>query len=325
MEDLGAGTGEHQGDGVVAAGLSGIGSHVGELQRELGQEGAQEVHRQIPDQINGRVLLASLGLPVGRMGLKGLVVIPDPIGQRCCVGEWMAANSHASTLTPMPSPGGFLSRTGVVRIVPAVAVEAVARRWCAWNRSTEIGSHRVIVFIPAPEPGEILFGAQRLLAAIFGPFDGAGPGAQDAGAGFPALAQLSIEKGADVEANAVVGVGIPTNRLLVQGLPTHENVVGRLAIEDLLELALKIEGGGEPVIGAIDAFCLIILLAIDPVAQVGEGELIQGFAALAIGGRQLVIVHQGAEAIDMAIPDLPDEGPTLGQLAVFAEKLSGDD
>jgi hypothetical protein len=57
----------------------------------------------------------------------------------------------------------------------------------------------------------------------------------------------------------------------MQGFPAHKNVVGRFACEDLFELPLEIKGGSEPIIGAIDASGLIILLAIDPVAQVGEG------------------------------------------------------
>jgi len=132
---------------------------------------------------------------------------------------------------------------------------------------------------------------------------------QHAGTGLAAFAQLSLEEGADVEANTVVNVRIPADCLLVQGLPTHKDVVGRLAIEDLLELSLKIESGGKAIIGAIDAFGLIEFLAIDPVAQVGVGEQLQSFAALAVGCSELVVVDQGTEAVGIAIPDLPDERP----------------
>jgi hypothetical protein len=55
-----------------------------------------------PDQVNGGVLLAGFGLAVGEMGLERLVVVPQPVGQGCGVGKGMAANPHASTLTPMP-------------------------------------------------------------------------------------------------------------------------------------------------------------------------------------------------------------------------------
>ena len=85
-------------------------------------------------------------------------------------------------------------------------------------------------------------------------------------------------------------------------------------------MSLKIESSGKAIIGTIDTFGLIELLAINPVSQVGEGELIQGFATLAMGCCQLVIVHQSAETIGIAIPDLPDEGTAVEQLAVLAEE-----
>ena len=178
----------------------------------------------------------------------------------------------------------------------------------------------MIGFIPAPEPGKLLFGAHRLLTSIFGPLNRAGLGSQDAGAGFAPFAQLGNQERTDVEPHPVVDVWLPAYGLLVQGFPAHKDVVGRFACENLYELALEIEGGSEAIIGAIDASGLIILLAINPVAQVGEGELIQGFATLAMGCCQLVIVHQSAEAIGIAIPDLPDEGAAVEQLAVLAEE-----
>ena len=149
----------------------------------------------------------------------------------------------------MPCPGRFLSRPAVVQIIPAVAIKAASRSGRARARGTEIGSYSVIVFIPTPDkPGELLFGAHRLLAAVFGPLDGAGLGAQDAGSGFAALAELGTEEGADSEANAIVDVWIPADRLLVQRLPPDEDVVGRFAFEDLLELALqtRVSGGSRP-------------------------------------------------------------------------------
>ena len=57
------------------------------------------------------------------------------------------------------------------------------------------------------------------------------------------------------------------------------------------------------------------LLAADPVAEVGVGELLQ------IGVGELVVVHQRAEAALVAVPDVPDEGTMVEQRAVLLEEL----
>jgi hypothetical protein len=81
---------------------------------------------------------------------------------------------------------------------------------------------------------------------------------------------LGTQEGTDVEANAIVDVWIPADCLLVYGLPTHKKVVGRFTFEDLFELSLEIKSGSQSIIGAIDAFGLIQLLAINPIAQISE-------------------------------------------------------
>ena len=53
----------------------------------------------------------------------------------------------------------------------------------------------------------------------------------------------------DVEPDAVVEVGLPADRLLGQRLPADVDVEGRLAVEDLLQLALEVEGGDETGLG----------------------------------------------------------------------------
>ena len=70
VEDFSAGTGEHQGNGVIARGLTGVGGHVGELQRKLALQARKELDGQIPDQVNGGVFFASFGLAVGGVGFE---------------------------------------------------------------------------------------------------------------------------------------------------------------------------------------------------------------------------------------------------------------
>jgi len=58
-----------------------------------------------------------------------------------------------------------------------------------------------------------------------------------------------------------------------------------------------------------------LLLTADPVAQVGVDKSLQQL------GVELVVVDQGGEAVAQGIPDMPDEGTVLEQLAVPGEKL----
>lgn len=48
-----------------------------------------------------------------------------------------------------------------------------------------------------------------------------------------------FDERADIEAHAVVEVGVPAHGLLLEGLPADEDVVWRLALNDLLELVLE--------------------------------------------------------------------------------------
>jgi hypothetical protein len=71
----------------------------------------------------------------------------------------------------------------------------------------------------------VALGAVGVLAAIFFPVDGE-PGAEDA----------SGYERADVEADAIVEVGLPADGLLVEELPADVDVVGRLALQDGFEV-----------------------------------------------------------------------------------------
>ena len=83
---------------------------------------------------------------------------------------------------------------------------------------------------------------------------------------------------------------------LRERLPADEDVVGRLAFEDELELGLQLLGGLQAGVAAGFAGVHGGLLAADPVAEVGVGELFQ------IGVGELVIVHQRAEAVSCGRP-----------------------
>lgn len=129
---------------------------------------------------------------------------------------------------------GFLFGGGrVVKIVVAVAIEFFS--------TLEV----VGLFIPAPEPGEVGLFALGFFASIFSPLD-IGFTAEEAGAFCFFLSRFEIggfQEGANVEADAVVEVGMPTEGLFVEWLPTSEEIVGWLAGEDVLEFALEGLGG----------------------------------------------------------------------------------
>ena len=74
-------------------------------------------------------------------------------------------------------------------------------------------------------------GAGDIRAAILSPFD-VGLGPQQAGPLFPHV--LCEHEGTDVQTNTVVQVWVPADGLLLQRLPSHENVAGGLAFEDLM-------------------------------------------------------------------------------------------
>ena len=139
------------------------------------------------------------------------------------------------------------------------------------------------------------------------------PVAQHAG---PLLADSRhAEPRADVEAHAVVEVGLPADRLLVERFPAHEDVVRRLAVQDQFEPLLERFGRSQPSLRAVDAGGHVVLLAADPVAHVGVGEYLQPFAV------ELVVVDQAGKAVGQAIPHVPKEGAVVEELAVVGEEL----
>ena len=84
------------------------------------------------------------------------------------------------------------------------------------------------------EPGRAL----DVFAAVFVP--------GDVELGLLVVAQhLGGHEGTDVEAHAVVEVGVPADGLLGELLPADKNVVGGLAFEDELQAALQVLRCGE--------------------------------------------------------------------------------
>ena len=152
----------------------------------------------------------------------------------------------------------------------------------------------------------------NVFATVFVPVD-VGLVSQDSCAAFANVGDG--EPGADVEADAVVEVRAPADGLFVEWLPAYEDVVGGFAFEDQFQLFLEGFGGSESFLGSVHVACDVLLLAADPVAEVGVD---QGFQQL---GVEFVVVDQGGEAVAQSIPDVPDEGSMLEQLAVLGEEF----
>ncbi len=127
-------------------------------------------------------------------------------------------------------------------------------RWTSLTRSP-------VNVSPIPEPGKLVLVALRLGAPVLGPLD-VGVLAEDA----------RRHERADVEPDAVVEVGVPADRLLGEGLPADEDVVGRLARQDELELVLQLLGGGQAEVGPGLARLRGGGLGGDPVLEVGVGQ-----------------------------------------------------
>lgn len=202
-----------------------------------------------------------------------------------------------------------------MKIVPAVAVKIVA--------SGKVGSLlEGAIPLAAPEPGKVCLRPQALgvLATVLTPLD-VGIPAQDASALLAAGSQLGLDERAHVQPHSIVDVRVPSDRLLVHRLPAHEDVVGRLPGEDLLELALQVLGRAQASIRAFFTFPLVGPLPLDPVAEVGVGESFESASPVTVRAGKLMVVHEGVKAILSAIPDVPDEGTVMKELAVFLEEL----
>lgn len=164
----------------------------------------------------------------------------------------------------------------------------------------------------APEPGVVGFGALGFFATVLIPFD-VGLGSEEAGSFFAHI--FGDEEWADVEADAVVEVGVPADGLFRERFPADENVVGGLAFEDFGKFCLEGLGGSEAFGGSRFVSLGIGFLVVDPVAEVGVGEFLER------GVIELVVVHQDTEAVFAAVPNVPKEGTMVEELGVLLEKL----
>ena len=164
------------------------------------------------------------------------------------------------------------------------------------------------------EPG----GGFNVFAPVFVPFyvgfvaEDSGPFFADVGDG---------EEGADVEADAVVEVGVPADGLFFKWFPAHEDVVTifliriAFAFEDQFQFFLQVFCGGEFFLGTVDTVVNVLLLAADPVAEVGVNQRFQQL------GIEFVVVDQDCEAIGQTVPNMPDEGTLLEHFAVLGKKF----
>lgn len=134
--------------------------------------------------------------------------------------------------------------------------------------------------------------------------------------GFLVVAQhIGGHERADVQADAIVEVGVPADGLLGQRLPADEDVVGRFAFEDGFEPGLEITCSGQARLGTVDAVLHAFFLAADPVAEIGVD---QTFEVLVI---EPMVIHQGTETVFQAVPDVPDEGAVVEAPGVLLEEF----
>ena len=121
-------------------------------------------------------------------------------------------------------------------------------------------------------------------------------------------------EGADVQADAVIKVGLPADGLLGQRLPAHEDVVGGFAFQNGLQAGFKILRCGQAQRGAVSAAGHTRLLRANPVAQVSMDKALQVF------GIELVGVDQRTKAIFLTVPYVPDKRAVLKAFGVLLKK-----
>src|SRR5688572_24898155 len=110
----------------------------------------------------------------------------------------------------------------IVQVIPAFAVELC-------TAGEVLG-----LLVPRPEPRIVHLIARRLHAAIGFVLQTTWRDSQDACVPGASSERPSGQEWANVQANAVVDVWLPTDRLFVQWIPADEQVVGRFAGDDLL-------------------------------------------------------------------------------------------
>ena len=140
----------------------------------------------------------------------------------------------------------------------------------------------------------------------------------------PEFFGLRSQERTDVEANAVVDVRLPADRLTIQRLPAHEDVVGRIALDDPGQFAAQVLGGDQTRFRAGFAGRKSATLPADPFTEVAVAEFFEQAAASAVALAEPMIVDERREAAAGAIPDVPDERRLVEQPAMAVEELVGE-
>ena len=181
------------------------------------------------------------------------------------------------------------------------------------------------VIILGPEPWEVLFLPLWLGAAVgAGVLLHARRDAQDAAIPAPGVFRPRGQERTDVEANAIVDVRLPADRLTIQRLPAHEDVVGRIALDDLGQFAAKVLGGNQARFRAGFAGRQSAALRADPFAEIAVAQLFEQTAAGAVSLAEPMVVDERRETAAHAVPDVPDERRLVEQPAMAVEEFVGE-
>ena len=151
----------------------------------------------------------------------------------------------------------------------------------------------------------------HVFASVFVPFD-VGFVTQNACAGFFDVG--ARHERTDIEADAVVQIGIPADGLLRQRFPAHEDGVGGIAHEDQFEAVLEHDGRIEAILCPRGFRVDLALLLSNPIAEIGVDEAFERLA------RELVVVDEHREAVLCAVPDLPDKRSMPKHRAMLLKK-----
>src|SRR5208337_149976 len=133
--------------------------------------------------------------------------------------------------------------------------------------------------------------------------------------------QTYMEKRSRIDANAVVDVRLPADRLAIERLPTHEYVVGRLALHNPRQFVAKVLGRNQTLFGARLAGSGSPALRADPFAEIAVAKLLEAAAAGAGFLAKAMIIDERRESAAHAIPDVPDERRLVEQPAMAVEEL----
>jgi hypothetical protein len=164
----------------------------------------------------------------------------------------------------------------------------------------------------APEPGIIVFGSMGFGAPVF-VFEFERDRTEQP---CTLLAHIACqEKGPDILAYPVVQVWMPALCLVFEGFPADEDVDGGLAHQDGGQFGLEPPGRAQSIRSPRLVAPRILILLLNPVAQVAVGQLLEG------GVIQLMVIDQGMKPIGPPIPEMPDKGPVVKEFGMLEKEL----